>query len=182
MDTEPWPPRRGSQENFIVKNEVWAAAGMPPGKVDPDGSIRGGGILCVGCIEKRLGRLLTRNDFPPQMLDILKGCHSTPRLLSRLGVDFKAIANNPLPEHMVKWWTRGTIRNVLKRQPLGKGLIRVEIDGDAVTLIYKRGKKFEAVCYQAGPKLKALMAKFRQDQIPKGDGIIDFLPWEDEAA
>jgi hypothetical protein len=58
MDTEPWPPRRGTQERHIVKDEVWQAAGMPPGKSGGDDGLStvGGGILCVGCIEKRLGR------------------------------------------------------------------------------------------------------------------------------
>jgi hypothetical protein len=51
-----------------------------------------------------------------------------------------------------------------------------------INIVYKRGKKFEAVQYQAGPELKALMAKFRRDQMPEGDGIIHLLPWEDEAA
>jgi hypothetical protein len=79
MDTESCPPRRGTQEHFIVKDEIWAAAGMPPGEWDSaDLSIHGGGILCVGCIEKRLGRLLTINDFSPLMLDLLKGCQNTP--------------------------------------------------------------------------------------------------------
>jgi hypothetical protein len=67
MDTEPWPPHRGTQEHYLVLDDVWKQAGMPLGKKDPiDGlGTVGGGILCVGCIEKRLGRLLTIDDFQP---------------------------------------------------------------------------------------------------------------------
>jgi hypothetical protein len=72
MNTEPWPPRRGTQEEYIVRNEVWQRAGMPLGKHAFDGSLHGGGILCVGCIEKRLGRLLTIGDIEPATLDIVK--------------------------------------------------------------------------------------------------------------
>jgi hypothetical protein len=64
-DTEPWPPHKGTQEHYIVKDEVWAAVGMKPGKVGNDMVMRGGGILCVNCIEKRLGRILTKDDFSP---------------------------------------------------------------------------------------------------------------------
>ena len=39
---------------------------MTPGKVDPKTyELVGGGFLCVGCIESRLGRRLTINDFNP---------------------------------------------------------------------------------------------------------------------
>jgi hypothetical protein len=174
MDTEPWPPHRGTQEHFIVKNEIWAAAGMPPGKVDPDDmSMRGGGILCVGCIEKRLGRLLTINDFAPRTLDLLKSCEHTPRLLSRVGINFMAIANQPLPEHIVEQWMAAIIMNALKREPLGRKLRQVEVDGDEVALTYTKA----VVRCRAGPETKALMAALRRDQVPE-EPKIDLLVLE----
>jgi hypothetical protein len=42
-----------SSEVYIVEPAVWKAAGMEPM----------GGCLCIGCLEKRLGRKLTRKDF-----------------------------------------------------------------------------------------------------------------------
>ncbi len=51
-----------------------------------------------------------------------------------------------------------------------------------VPVHYKKGTKFEAVRYRAGPELKALTAKLRWNQIPEGEGKIDLLAWEDEAA
>src|SRR5215472_11880228 len=89
---------------------------MPAGKYDSDLSIRGGGILCVGCVEKRLGRRLTVADFAPLPLDLIKQCQSTPRLLSRLGIAFMAVANEPLPEHIVKRWLEATLLNALPRE------------------------------------------------------------------
>jgi hypothetical protein len=40
-------------EVYTVRSSVWAAAGMEPY----------GGCLCIGCLEKRLGRKLTPKDF-----------------------------------------------------------------------------------------------------------------------
>jgi hypothetical protein len=40
-------------EVYTVRNKVWQAAGMEPW----------GGCLCIGCLEKRLGRLLRPKDF-----------------------------------------------------------------------------------------------------------------------
>jgi len=44
---------RDFEENYIVNDGVWAAAGLEPE----------GGRLCIGCLERRLGRRLTRDDF-----------------------------------------------------------------------------------------------------------------------
>jgi hypothetical protein len=41
------------QEEYMVQHDVWLAA-VPSGA----------GRLCVGCLESRLGRKLTRADFP----------------------------------------------------------------------------------------------------------------------
>jgi hypothetical protein len=41
-------------EVYTVRDSVWRAAGMQPW----------GGCLCIGCLEKRLGRKLRPKDFP----------------------------------------------------------------------------------------------------------------------
>ena len=40
-------------EIYAVKAQIWKAAGMTPL----------GGCLCIGCLERRLGRMLTAKDF-----------------------------------------------------------------------------------------------------------------------
>jgi hypothetical protein len=40
-------------ESYMVKDKVWKAAGMEPW----------GGCLCIGCLEKRIGRRLRPKDF-----------------------------------------------------------------------------------------------------------------------
>jgi len=40
-------------EQFYVKDKIWKAAGMDPY----------GGCLCIGCLEKRIGRKLKPKDF-----------------------------------------------------------------------------------------------------------------------
>ena len=63
-------------EVYTVRDRVWQAAGMEPM----------GGCLCIGCLEKRLGRLLRPKDFKrnsPFNSPVIPG---TPRLLKRRGV------------------------------------------------------------------------------------------------
>lgn len=68
-------------ETYMVFPQVWAAAGMATN----------GGRLCVGCIEARLGRMLTPADFDfsiPMNRDWGRGkCweYRSERLLSRMG-------------------------------------------------------------------------------------------------
>lgn len=63
-------------EYYMVKNSLWIDAGMP---------LHGGGMLCIGCIERRLKRKLTKNDFidAPINKDYTR---MSKRLLNRLGI------------------------------------------------------------------------------------------------
>jgi hypothetical protein len=89
FDTVPGVPRRAEMEQlfarqesvnlaideraelYMVHDHVWKAAGVESW----------GGCLCVGCLEKRLGRRLTPDDFPPHIFNThLPG---TPRLRER---------------------------------------------------------------------------------------------------
>jgi hypothetical protein len=60
-------------EVFIVHNHVWAATGIEPY----------GGCLCVGCLEKRIGRELIPDDFPSD--HPFMSLPGTERLLRRQG-------------------------------------------------------------------------------------------------
>jgi hypothetical protein len=62
-DTTPCTGRRGCRhkqrwEWYMVHASVWRAAGMPRMTVET-----GGGFLCIGCLERRLGRNLNPTDF-----------------------------------------------------------------------------------------------------------------------
>jgi hypothetical protein len=60
-------------EVYSARNAVWAKAGMEPF----------GGCLCIGCLEKRIGRRLKPKDFlHNHPFNSLPG---TPRLLNRRG-------------------------------------------------------------------------------------------------
>jgi hypothetical protein len=61
-------------EIYTVKGHIWRKAGMEPL----------GGCLCVGCIEKRLGRKLRQRDFERDHPFNNTG-RGTMRLLERLG-------------------------------------------------------------------------------------------------
>jgi hypothetical protein len=60
-------------EVYMVHDHVWKAAGMEPY----------GGCLCVGCLEKRIGRRLTPANFSDHVFNT--NLPGTPRLLERQG-------------------------------------------------------------------------------------------------
>ena len=66
-DEGVWQTINGSTEVYTVREAVWKAAGMEPM----------GGCLCIGCLEKRLGRALKPKDF-------LRGSARTGSLPSHL--------------------------------------------------------------------------------------------------
>jgi len=57
-------------EVYTVRDAVWKAADMAPM----------GGCLCIGCLEKRLGRRLKPKDFPRHSFNNMPG---TARLIER---------------------------------------------------------------------------------------------------
>jgi hypothetical protein len=62
-----------NHEQFMVHDAVWQAAGMEEWS----------GCLCVGCIERRLGRALTPDDFTEHVFNTARDC--TKRLRERRG-------------------------------------------------------------------------------------------------
>ena len=67
-------PLDDPSEWYMVRDEVWAASGLAPRD----------GYLCIGCLEKRLGRRLRPYDFTDAPVN--GGTWKTARLLDRLGV------------------------------------------------------------------------------------------------
>jgi hypothetical protein len=67
-----------AREYYIVRDEVWP--------LDPCG-----GMLCVGCLEERIGRRLTPADFTDCPLNT-NDRRSSKRLRSRLGPDWTVSA------------------------------------------------------------------------------------------
>jgi hypothetical protein len=63
------------QEYYTVKGGVWAAAGG------------GHGLLCIGCLENRLKRRLTKTDFSSTPVNWLFSEQQSQRLLDRLAAD-----------------------------------------------------------------------------------------------
>ncbi len=71
---------KGLKEFYVVNNVTWRIeAGFPSG------------MLCIGCLEARIGRELHCMDFPiiPANLDILMGTHTcSDRLYDRVTRQF----------------------------------------------------------------------------------------------
>jgi hypothetical protein len=62
-------------EVYFVKDSVWKAAGMEPW----------GGCLCIGCLERRIGRKLKPKDFDRTHVFNSPAIPRTERLRDRLG-------------------------------------------------------------------------------------------------
>ena len=77
-------------ELYFVHNHVWKAAGMEPWD----------GCLCVGRLEKRIGRRLTPDDFDDHVFNDLPG---TPRLMERRGTPYYVLGD--FPEELPPEWS-----------------------------------------------------------------------------
>lgn len=66
---------RRINEYYMVKNEIWRRAHQ-------DGSSGFKGMLCIGCLESRLGRLLKAEDFT--LAPVNSDKRQSARLYSRL--------------------------------------------------------------------------------------------------
>jgi len=78
IDTTPCTGRRGCRhigrwEYYMVRPAVWRRAGA------------GRGFLCIGCLERRLGRRLRPADFTDAPVNNPADRWATPRLADRLG-------------------------------------------------------------------------------------------------
>lgn len=62
-----------AREHYFLKDEVWSEASM--GKV---------GMLCVGCVELRLARILAPSDFTSAWINNPRTQQMSLRLLSRI--------------------------------------------------------------------------------------------------
>lgn len=63
-----------AREYYMVQKPVWQQAGA------------GRAMLCVGCLEARIGRVLTPDDFPVLPINSPGGFPHSERLRARMGV------------------------------------------------------------------------------------------------
>jgi hypothetical protein len=68
---DPWSIFDDRSEVYMVRDAVWARAGMEPW----------GGCLCIACLERRLGRKLKPKDFSRD--DPINWLRGSERLLKR---------------------------------------------------------------------------------------------------
>lgn len=82
-------------EWFTVHDSVWEQTGLGPQD----------GVLCVGCLEKRIGRRLSVSDFAETQNNQPSEFHSD-RLLSRFGLEIAAFDadGNQIPRAQLHPW------------------------------------------------------------------------------
>lgn len=66
-------------EWYMVRDELWASA-WPGGQIER--SHPGSQVLCIGCLEQRLGRQLTATDFTDAPVNRM--ANNSPRLRDRI--------------------------------------------------------------------------------------------------
>jgi hypothetical protein len=69
----------------MVKDEVWEQAWL--GRRKPWHAVPGQEILCIGCLEARLGRTLTKSDFANVPVNDPNQKHMSERLRARITTD-----------------------------------------------------------------------------------------------
>jgi hypothetical protein len=67
-------PCHGPHEHYMVHDKLWCSAGVTEHE-----------ILCIGCLEKRLGRELAGEDFSQHAPTNIETHRCTPRMQDRLG-------------------------------------------------------------------------------------------------
>jgi hypothetical protein len=77
---------RTAGERYVVKDDVWEQAWCGRRKAW-HGRVPGQEILCVACLEQRIGRELVRADFTDAPINDPKQKHMSERLRSRLVAD-----------------------------------------------------------------------------------------------
>lgn len=80
-----------SSEAYHVRDSVWKQSGMRPWE----------GCLCVGCLEKRIGRQLTPKDFDSNDRKIWADKPSTERLLNRRGFATVTVQTKDGPQEVI---------------------------------------------------------------------------------
>jgi hypothetical protein len=114
-------------EWYMVKDHVWEQAWAGRRK-SWHGKIPGQEILCIGCLEERIGRTLTRHDFTNAPINDLNDWNISERFRNRLSTDDQftlTTTDNPfvwmaekmiqnLPEHEQERARQSFRNNVLK--------------------------------------------------------------------
>ena len=73
-------------EYYMVHSNVWEEAWF--GRRKSWHAIDGQEILCIGCLEKRIGRTLTRHDFTDAPINELSFSSKSARLRDRLAAEW----------------------------------------------------------------------------------------------
>jgi len=61
-------------EYYMVHNDIWRQANLSTAD----------GMLCIGCLENRIGRTLNAHDFPDLPVNTSIHFPKSPRILSRI--------------------------------------------------------------------------------------------------
>jgi hypothetical protein len=133
----------------MVRDEVWQQAGMP----NDDHTMRH--FLCIGCLERRIGRKLVADDFMLVLLNDPDNPHNTPLLRSRM-----------LNGRSERWWFAVQTTLMLRSATdIAAGIVRQLSDRDITT--EKREALDATMCELATDPIRTLIENRFFFQRPK---------------
>lgn len=91
-------PPNAPHEFYMVRDELWLAAGMHTG-LDRESNEE---FLCIGCLEKRLGRELAGADFTDTPVNSASA-HKSPRMRDRLDRGLTLDQKIERADRVVEW-------------------------------------------------------------------------------
>jgi hypothetical protein len=123
-------------EIYSVKNALWRQAGMRPWS----------GCLCIGCLEKRLGRQLQPKDFDRHDKEVWADMPCTERLLNRRGWATVTVNTSDGPEEIICALKdapklNGSFMDKEEEEAKEAEMTFVEEDGEPVLYVVVDGKR-----------------------------------------
>jgi hypothetical protein len=146
-------------EVYCVKRAVWESTGV--GEY--------GGCLCIGCLEKRIGRRLKPEDFVRGHGLNLPGLPRTPRLKSRMGIPKEGVIG--IEGHRLMFSTMEEAQEYIEcgeRAAIRQGLLEADDDGETLYQLCKDRqlvKCFERAWAEHSKSAEAVSSKVTQPQI-----------------
>jgi len=107
------------REWFDVHDTVWELAWQGPHQRKPWQWARGQSVLCIGCLENRLGRTLCASDFTAALVNYPDKEGISERMYQRLTATESLPLDQPAPEKRKRGRPLGTKDKHKRRRPKG---------------------------------------------------------------
>ena len=160
-----------NESAYMVAKDVWALA-WPPEKLRPWHNMPGQQVLCIGCLESRIGRQLTAADFTQCPLND-GGYERSKRLRNRMR-GFRYL----IPK-ATAWQSRTILARALAHDDGDLFTLQIELAGDRSVTIgyhYKENEPPRVVLWTGSGEV-GHYGKSEFDNAPSLEGEYGFRAW-----